>query len=229
MKERLTTDQKVPGLNPGGSTICCFKFREMEIFLDIFKHRTFDGFYLKCVSLTEQEFHILKKYENSCFKLYILTYQKPVMGSIKYQPYTTFKVKEIQIALKQKENEYILLDMNGATLDNKFCYDIPADFFKYIRIYLNTNKNFDRNHVYISDDKELIDNYCSAFNNVCKEFAQKAAALKSRKCLWHIERDLRHCDCCAAEYCLERTALPDNINPGNDGFFLLGNIEKLKR
>ena len=40
--------------------------------------------------------------------------------------------------------------MNGATLDHKFCYDIPADFFKYIHIYVNTNKNFDRNHIYIS-------------------------------------------------------------------------------
>lgn len=229
MKERLTTDQKVPGLNPGGSTICCFKFREMEIFLDTFKYRTFGCFCYNCVSLTEQEFQILKKYENSRFKLYILTYQKPVWGSIKYQPYTTFKVKKIKIRLMEEKNEYFLLDRDTAASDN-FCYYIPADVFKYIRICVNSNKNFDGNHVYITDDKGLIDNYCLAFNNVCKELAQKAAALKSRKCVWHIERELRHCDCCTAEYCLERTALPDNIDPGNDGFFLLGNIEKkLKR
>lgn len=202
----------------------------MEIFLNTFKYRTFGSFYLNfnCISLTEQDFHILKKYEKSCFKLYVLTRQKPVLGSIKYQPYTTFKVKEIKIRLLEKENEYFLVDKNSAALDN-FCYDIPADFFKYIRIYLNANKNFDGNHLYITDDKELIDNYCSYFNKICKEFAQKEAALKSRKCIWHIERSLRHCDCCTVEYCLERTALPDKINPDNDGFFLLGNIEKLKR
>ena len=200
----------------------------MEIFLNTFKYTSFGSFYFNGVSLTEQEFHILKKYKNSRFKLYALTHQKPVLGSIKYQPYTTFKVKEIKITLMEKANEYFLFDRNGTVFDN-FCYDIPAEFFKYIRIYLNTNKNFDGNHLYLTDDKELIDNYCSAFNNVCKELAQKAAALKSRKCVWHIERELRHCDCCSVEYCLERTALPAKINPDNDGFFLLGTTEKLKR
>lgn len=231
MKERLTTDQKVPSLNPGGSAdiiFFLFYLKKMEIFLNTFKYTTFGSFFLNCISLTEDEFHILKKYENSRFKLYALIYQKPVLGVNKYQPYVTFKAKEIKITLMEKENEYFLID-NNSVVSYNFSYIIPADFFKYIHIYLNANTNFDEKHLYITDDKELIDNYCSDFNRILKEIAQKEAASISRKCIWHIERELRHCNCCTVEYCLERTALPDKISPDNDGFFLLGNIEKLKR